>query len=198
MKDFVKRRLIMRPRVNTLLKLAEKYERYATDEEAIEKDDITNLFYRQLEYMIKNGEILIININAKMRKGKSTAGFALGNWILKTMQKHGKAKQKKPFGMKNIARDQMEHVRMMLDSKTNHTVIVTDEINKSAQTRENSSTEAALEEDLSNVQASRYVHRVMCSPRDIIDANADILLDIIAAEKGITTCKVYYRYQKRS
>ena len=62
----------MKYQTNTLYYYADQYSRLITKEEDILKEDMTQTFYAELEEMIKNGEIIIININAKMRLGKST------------------------------------------------------------------------------------------------------------------------------
>ena len=51
---------------------ANQYRKYPTNEDELEKIDKTQKFWDELRYMVKNGEIISININAKMRLGKST------------------------------------------------------------------------------------------------------------------------------
>ena len=131
-----------------------------------------------------------------MRLGKSTAGFAIGKEILNLLIKYKYQKENTKFGLKNIARDQQEYSRFMRNPETSHTVIVTDETNELENTGENVTVEKALQEVFSCVQAGRYVHRVCCSQKEVVDPNADIMLVItsIDKERRITHCKLYYRY----
>ena len=108
-------------RTNSLYYYANKYRQLMTNEEELEKIDMTETFDNELEEMIKNGELVIININAKMRLGKSTLAFAIAqDKIYKLLQKYGYRKKTEKFGLKNIARDHQEHSKMMRNPETRH------------------------------------------------------------------------------
>jgi hypothetical protein len=146
--------------------------------------------------MIKDGEIIIININAKMRLGKSTLAMGIGEYIFGLLQKYKKQPKSAKFTLQNIARDDQEFSKRMRDVTLQNTVMVTDESNELEQTGENVTVEQALKKVFSDVQAGRYVHRVCCSPKEMVDENADILLSVIAIDRKacITRSKLYYRF----
>lgn len=181
---------------NTLYHYANEYRKNITDENEIEKIDMTAILEAEEEEMIKRGEIIIENVNAKMRLGKSTLADARALRIFELLKKYKKQPKNAVFGMKNIARDDQEFSKMMRDPKLGNTVIVTDESNELEQTGENVTVENALKRVFSDVQAGRYVHRVCCSPKETIDPNADILLSVIAVDhvKKVTRAKLYYRF----
>lgn len=181
---------------NTFMKLANEYRRNMTDEAEIEKIDMTDIYFKETEIMIKEGELVIIQINAKVRGAKSTTAIAEGERVFSLLKKYKQRKKTDVFGMNNIARDDQEHSKLMRNPDTMFTVIVTDESNDLEGTGENTTTERALKNVFSNVQASRYVHRINCSPQDIIDPNTDIILEIVAVDRinKINHCNLFYRY----
>ena len=131
-------------KANSLYVLAEKYRQELTDESEIEKNDVTILLENEEEEMIKNGEIIIEQINAKMRLGKSTMAIARAVRIFELLKKYNKRKQTDFFSMQNIARDDQEFAKIMRNPKTFNTIIVTDESNELEKTGENSSIESAM------------------------------------------------------
>ena len=183
-------------RENTLYYYANKFNKGIITNEEIDKIDMTEIFLAELEERVKLGEIIIININAMMRKGKSTLAIKLGKIIYELLKKYGYRKKTEQFTIKNIARDHQEHSKMMRNPETAYTVIVTDEENELENTGENVTAEKALNEVFSSVQAARLVHRVCCSPKDTTDPNADILLSITATDPPTMTthAKLYYKY----
>ena len=181
---------------NSLYHYANEYRKRMTDESEIEDTDMTDILKAELETMIKKNEIIIININAKMRLGKSTLGMAIAYDIFQSLKRNKKKSKKEKFSMQNIARDEMEYSQMMRDPERIQDVILTDEKNALESTGENVTTEKALRDVYSDVQAARYVHSISCSPKETTDTNADIMLFIIAIDKRnmITRSKLYYRY----
>ena len=182
-------------KTNSFYVKAEKYRKILTDEEEIEKINMTEEFEREIRNMVKHKEIVIINMNGKMRTGKSTAAIAIAKDIIyDELRKQGKREE--AFGMKNIARDEQEYSMKMRDHDMRNNVLVIDESNALEKTGENVTAEIALRRVISDVQAGRYVHTVWCSPRDTADSNADVLLYAVAMDKKrqITRCKLYYRY----
>jgi len=176
--------------------LANDYRKAITDEDKIEAIDMTASFFQELKIMIKSGEIIIININAKMRQGKSTTAMSVGYDILSYLVEDKKQPKGTTFGMQHIARDDQEYSKRMRDPNLQNTVIVTDEQNELEHTGENVTVENALRKVFSDVQAGRYVHRVCCSPKEMVDDNADIMLSVIAVDRvnHINRCKLYYRF----
>lgn len=185
-------------RTSELYKQAETYRKYPVDEAEIEKINMTEILEREENIMIEKGEIIKQQINAKMRLGKSTMAIARAKRIYEHMQKTGKTKDQRPFGMKNICRDEIEHSKRMRLPETTQTILIVDEANALENTGENVTAEQALKEVFSNVQAGRYVHQIDCTPKGIMDDNSDIILSIIATDKEqrITRAKLYYRYHE--
>lgn len=183
-------------KTNSLYTLANKYRQLITEEDKIERIDMTQPFFAELEAMVTEGEIIICNINAKMRLGKSTIAMALGIHTFGLLQKHGMRDKKEEFNITNIARDQLEKARMMRNPNFRYTVAVTDESDEMENSGENVSTEKAQAKMFSDVQAGRYVHAFDCSPKETIDPNADIMLSVIAKDEKTCTsrCKLYYRF----
>lgn len=182
-------------KVNTLAYIANEHIKKLTDESEIETQDLTDVFYAELDMMVKEGELIIINITGKVRLGKSTEAIALGWDIYELLKKHGQRKKHERFTIENIARDQLEYSQLMRNPEVHNTAMVIDESNELEKGGENSSAEASLLKVLSDVQAARYVHTVWCSPAEINNPNADILLEVqgIDKEKRVTHNKLYYR-----
>lgn len=181
---------------NGLYWRANQYRKYATNEDEIEKINMTEPFLAELDYMIQHGEIINININAKMRMGKSTTMLSLGQHIFKLLQKYGKRKKTEQFGIENIAHDQSEYSEKMRNPSTTFTIICIDEENESENTGQDVTIIKAQNEDFSNIHADRYVHTIHASPKSIADTNSDMLLYItgINEETRETIAKLYYRY----
>ena len=148
------------PQKSVIYGLAEQASQNIEDPEKIEEKDLTNIFWEELEMMIKQGEIIIVNINAKMRLGKSVLAFAIANKIHDLLKKYEQQPKNAQFGIKHLARDQQEFAKLMRDPNLKNTVIVTDESNAMETTGENTSVETKLAQMVSDVQAARYVHRV--------------------------------------
>jgi hypothetical protein len=183
-------------KTNTLYHYANEYRKNLTDESDIELIDMTAVLEAEEEEMIKNGEIILENINAKMRLGKSTMAMARAVRIFGLLQKYKKQPKSAKFNMANIARDDQEFSKMMRKPDLCNTVIVTDESNELEGTGENVTVEQALKKVFSDVQAGRYVHRISCSPKETIDPNTDIMLSVVAIDKAtaMTRSKLYYRF----
>lgn len=69
---------------------ANHYRKFPINEDEIEKQNITEQLYAELEYMVSHGEIISINANAKMRLGKSTLILMIGQIIFELLKKYGK------------------------------------------------------------------------------------------------------------
>lgn len=181
--------------VNRLYYHAKKLLEKPTEEKLIEKEDMTEELLLELEQQIKKGDIILININGKMRTGKSTLALALGKWIFDMLKKYGHQPKTAEFGIFNIARDQIELSIKQRDPKLANTVIVTDEFADLEEGGINSTVERALLSQFSNVQAGRYIHGIFCSPKEIIDHNADIQIEVISIDKETYTthARLYYR-----
>lgn len=181
--------------INSFYYYANEYRKHLTDEDQIEKTNMTEPFLQELELHIKEGEILKLNINGKMRLGKSTLAIAIAhNHVYELLKKHNQKKGR--FGIKNICRDQQEYTTRMRDPNLMHDVLVIDENNELENTGENVTAEQALRRNYSDVQAGRYVHDIYISPKDAIDPNSDVMLSVISVNKKekTTRAKLYYRF----
>ena len=183
--------------VNRLFKIAEQTVEEAIPTEEVKKRDLSEDFWMELDSQVKLGEIIIIQFWAKPRMAKSTNGITVGQKIWEMLLLH-RIRTDGEFNIKNIARDQQEYSKIMMNPDTKNTVIVTDESNELSKTGENSSIDNALNRVFSDVQAGRYVHRVNCCPQEMIDQNADIILECIStdAESMTNLCYLYYRMFK--
>lgn len=177
---------------NSLYFLASKIREEDKTESEILEIDRTILFNKQLQKMVLEGKIILININGKMRLGKSTVGIAIAKTIHQALIK-GEQTNKK-FGIRNILRDQYEQGRIMDDPDTHHSIFVVDEWDDMEDSGENVSVLNKKRMTQGKLQAGRYNHFIYCSPRDKPDSNADIQLDVWAwaKNKPITRCKLKY------
>lgn len=183
-------------KINALRDRAEKFARELTKNEEIFKEDISKLVEAEERYQIRNGEIVIEEIHAKPRLGKSTLAIYRAKYIIDDeLKKCGKKDKKIKFGMRNIARDDQEYSKIMRKPDWMNDVIVTDEQNELERGGENSSVEQQLKNVFSDVQAGRYIHRICVSPESEIDRNSDILLEVVGTDTKdmITHCRCYYR-----
>lgn len=177
---------------NTFYTNADEYSRLGTSEEELLRFESTSLFIKEITKMIMNGELININLNAQVRKGKSTLGIVLAYIVLYILNRLGKSNE--IFDMMNIARDQQEEAVRMRNPELFNSVIMTDEWNETEDTGENVTSEKALANTYSDVQAARYIHKIKCSPKDKPDKNADIIIEVIEAHKGygVTHCRLYF------
>lgn len=177
---------------NSFYHYASEFRKRLTEDQDIEKIDQTSLFYAETDEIITKGELLNININAPPTSGKSITAMAIAK---NTYDRHFKKHTKKQFGINNIARDDQEMSKMMRDPTLHDTIIVTDERNSLEHTGENSSVEDALFDYFSDVMAQRRIHKISCSPKDQVDKNALIQLEVISTDKinNINHCRLYYK-----
>lgn len=181
---------------NFFLMASEASEQLENIEE-IESRDLTEEFYHEIEQMIINKELVIITINGKVRKGKSSIAIKLGYIIMKILYENG-FRDNMDFGCRNIARDQIEQTNFFKDSKNCFDVIVTDEFNELESSGINSTTIRALQNDFSNIQAARYIHKINCAPKDVVDPNCDLILQVASINRKSKTsfCYLYYNLFK--
>ena len=181
--------------INNFRNIAETDMQNILEESVVWERDVTELFYKEIKIQLKRRELIIIQVNGKVRLGKSTVGWCIAKTILKEMYKL-KLTTQKEFTLNNVAMDQQEYNQFMMNPDTNFTVILTDEDNNMEKTGENSTTIASMDRDFSNIHAVRYVNQVNCSPNSIKDPNTDLILEVVSQEKVTreTVCKLYYRY----
>lgn len=184
--------------VSELYLIAMNYVDSIITNEEILKNNLTELFWHELEKIIEKAELIRIQLLGRVRKGKSTVGIKLGKEIFKLLQKYGYIEKDKKYGMNNIARDQAEKSLRMRDPETEYTVLVTDEKSKLEEGGENATVEKQAQEQMSEVQAARYIHQVDIAPSELLDEQSEIMLEVIAADEKdkITHCHLYYRIYK--
>lgn len=177
-------------RVNSFYDMATTYLKHPINEDEIEAIDMTDTFFRELDTMHDEGELLNMNFNAPPGSGKSITAMAVGQ---RQMRKH----YKKNFGLKDIDRDQQEYSKKVRDPRVIQTYRVIDEWNELEETGENSSIEKTLLNYMSDVMAQRGVHKLSCSPTHTGDKNAQIFLEVLPGGMDkinkINTCKLYYK-----
>ena len=117
--------------INSLRKIAEKYSKEIGKEEEIAKEDRASLLEAEIRYQVRNGEIVIVEIHAKPRLGKSTVGTNIAmTWIDDELKRCSKKNKELEFGMRNIARDDQEYSKMMRNPDLMNDIIVIDENNE--------------------------------------------------------------------
>ena len=179
---------------NILQMYAETMVRHPTIEEETAKINMSDLYFKEVEREVSNGEIFKMQINAKPRMSKSTEGIAISVWILELLKKYYPDKVKgKIFGMRNVARDDQELAKMMRNPDLMFDVIMIDESNALEETGENATTEMAQKEVFSDVQAGRYVHNIYVCPEKVMDKNVDIKLIVRNREEGFIHNYLYYK-----
>lgn len=173
---------------NTLYHLAEEYRKRLTDESEIERQDVTDILFLELFEMVKRGELINMNINAPPTSGKSITGMAMASIVMKTCFKRN-------LNITDIDRDQHEFSKRIRDPEMKNTIRIIDEWNELEEGGENSTVEKALYDYFSDVMAQRYIHKISCSPKQSIDKNALIYLEVISTDKHnkINHCKIYYK-----
>lgn len=178
-------------KINNLLQLAMKYLNSLEGDDEIAKRNETDLFYYELYKIYENKELININVNGTVAKGKSTVAIALCKWILENCLG-------KEMSIKNIARTQIEASKMMRDKDFHDTVIVIDEWDTMEEGGANATAESGLMKHMSDVHAQRNNHRISCSPKEDVDANADIYIEVIQADKDKekTLCHLYFKVFK--
>lgn len=107
------------PTASRLYYYANLYRQKITNEQEIEQINATELLDYELDQMIRNGEIIIININAKMRLGKSTLAMAIAkNKIVNLLKKYKYQNKEYQFGLKP---NQRRNKRRLHTKQTNTT-----------------------------------------------------------------------------
>lgn len=176
--------------ISKLKKLAMDNLENTTTEDKIRKDDVTELLEHELFDKLKYKELINMQIIGQVTTGKSTLGIEymlkVNEWL------------KKKSSMHNICYDQIEYIRRMRDKTLNEVCLLIDEWNEMGETGFNATTENAQINYYSDIQAQRYIHRISCAPKNITDQNADIVLEVLSANKKerTTAFLVHYRLVK--
>jgi hypothetical protein len=148
-----------------------------------EEVDLSPIFWDGIDFVIKNGELVNLQINAQVRKGKSTLGCELGDGIIEKLVKYNHKPKGYTMNINNIVRSQQEYSDVMKRGNLANDFILIDEFDAMDDTGENSSVEQRLREKMSDIFAGLYVHKVSCSPTDVVDKNADLFIEVIATNK---------------
>lgn len=166
--------------------LGRKYANKLIPTEEIEKNNITNELLDDIEYAIKNKRLINIQIIGTVVKGKSTVMATLVNKVNKMLNKK--------MNISKICTDQIEFSRKT-NNKENDICYGIDEWNSLSTGGLNSSTEQQYLDWFSDVCAQRFIHRISCSPKKVIDQNSDTILEILERnnQKKYTRCLVYHR-----
>lgn len=175
-------------RTNTFYHYANEYYNALTTTEELEKIDMTEEFWTEIDKVIKEKELLNINVNGQVATGKSTLAMEIARRIQKMYFE-------KELGIKDIDRDQQEFSKTMRNPNIKNTIRIIDEWNELENTGENVTVERALYDYFSDVMAQRYVHKISCSPNNTADRNAQIYLEVFSTDKQkeITYAKLSYK-----
>lgn len=173
---------------NSFWHYAEVYRTKPIEQNEIMKNDVTDLFWTEFFTMLKENEIVNMNINAPPGEGKSTVAMQIGN-------DGCKYRFNREINLMDIDRDQQEYSIKMRDKKVQNTIRIIDEWNDLEATGENSTIERAMTNYFSDVMAQRKVHKISCSPSEMIDKNATIFLRVFSTDKvrKTTHCILGYR-----
>lgn len=174
-------------KINKLKKLAIDYAEITIENKDIRINDITEIFLDELKLIIKNEELINIQIIGQVTTGKSTLGMKLLKEINNIL--------KKPTTLKNICADQLEFGQKIKDKTINNMCIMIDEWNALSESGLNATVEQKFLRQFSEVQAQRYIHRIGCSPTTIIDELAEIIIDIIGIDKRNKTTTALISYK---
>jgi len=186
-----------RYKINTFRRLANTYIEENTEDVDIKTINRTKLFYKELKAYIKHDEIIDIQILGLPTTGKSTVAFVIGHKIHTMLKKHKKLnKNNWQFNLRqNIVRDQREAMEKYKNKNVNHTVLCVDEFDELEEGGENVTAIKAFMNKFTNVDAQRYIHRIGCAITEIIDKNADIIIEIQQADKQKQTTMGYLYYR---
>lgn len=174
-------------KISKLKKLAlDNLESVRTDDD-IRKDNVTELLEWEIEDKLKYNELINCQIVGQVTSGKSTLATQFALEINR--------KLKRKMDMTYICFDQIEYLRKMKDEKLGKVCLQIDEWNAMGETGLNATTEQNLISYYSDIQAQRFIHRISCSPSTVMDNNADIILEVLSADKPAETTSylVYYR-----
>lgn len=180
----------MEIRVGRLRYRAMKYYESTIPEDEIRKEDITKELFLEIKDRIKNKNLINMQINGNVTTGKSTLGIYFVQHILTLLDKS--------LSIQNITGDQVEFLRVIKNPKITNTALLIDEWNELGETGLNSTTDKSLFQYYSDVQAQRYIHKVSCAPKEFVDPNSDIILDIVSADKvrKVTHFLISFRFSK--
>lgn len=157
------------------------------DFEQIKNMDITDEFMAQYKLYFKHETLFVGNFNGNTTDGKSTAAAKLvmiGNNHLNREMSH-------TF----ILGNQQEYAYWVQDNpKVSNIVLQIDEWSEMATGGANATAEQKFFEELSNIHAQTWVHRIYCSPKSIPDPNTLIHFEVASKDikHEITVCYVYY------
>lgn len=186
--------MAQRFKINAFQKMAQEVLDSQMTESEFRNEDITEVFYRELEQHIIRGELLNININGLVAHGKSTEAIQICLEVKDLLRKHRKVDR--PMTTENICRDQGEYAALVKrrPGEFENECDIIDEWSDLEETGFSSSILDAWLSEFSNTQAQRFYHRIACSPTEIVDKNTDILLECVDGENGFTFNYLRYRY----
>lgn len=162
------------------------------EEEKMNRNLTTPFFEIWIPDKIQANELINMTIRGVVREGKSTVAATIMAYINQQIKKI--KKNEAPTIEKNnlnqcIVSDQLEFTRL-ISQKMKHICIQIDEFNKMAETGVNATTEQALFAYYSDVFAANYVHRILCTPSAIVDANCSIYLEVIGRDLETKTTRL--------
>lgn len=181
-------------KVSRLYKQADEIRKNVTDENEIDKIDCTTDFWFEIKDRIKNGKRVSIAIIGETRLGKSTVGIHIAKECHEIRNKL-KLGNNKPFTCFNICRTPDEFMERVKQPEVEQTSMVIDEYDASDDTGVNISIDRAIFNNISSIQAARYIDMITIAPTEVYDPNAAMLLTVIERDKPTRTvhCKLGYK-----
>lgn len=173
--------------INTLKYLAIQNNRSLAPDEDLEKQDVTEILWKEINDTLVAGELNNIQILGGVIEGKSTVMAAIVHF--------GNKKLDTQMSLQFICADQLEFSRKVMNPKLMNCFVGIDEWNKLSETGYNASVESAFLEYFSDVQAQRFIHRISCSPRGLVDPNATIILECLGKNKESKVTRVIVKYR---
>lgn len=168
----------------------------AIKESEIDKIDLTDMLYKEIEIAVKNFETINWTTNGRVRLGKSTINYHFSKYTFDMMKKYQWIHQREKYGLQNLARDDQEASMKLRDPNYSHTVLWVDEKDYFQESGENATAEINISKTVSFSQAARYIHMFTTCPEDQYDPVSDLILEVRPPirKQMITPVRVAYKY----
>jgi ABC-type dipeptide/oligopeptide/nickel transport system ATPase component len=176
--------------INELKFMAIKNAEQLISNEDIRKINVTKEFWKEIDLMIANKELINMQLIGERASGKSLTMCLIVDYINR--------KIKHPMSIKQIFADQTEFADYVREKNPQDQCVGIDEWSTMSETGSGATTEQAWLNYISDVMAQKFVHRISCSPSTIVDSGANIVLETIGkdVDRKITRALCSYRIVK--
>lgn len=178
-------------RIGRLHKLAMDYADDLTTDEEIRQRNVTAEYYEDKDFILKSGGLLNVQLRGLPASGKSTVMIAE---VWDTNNRLGKETT-----VDHILPNQIVWIQVIRRiTSEQHACVGVDEIDEMGDTGYNATVDGASINSYSDLGRAHYIHRYVCSPRDTMEKNAFLFLDVVAADKEhqFTRCLLSYKLMK--